>query len=740
MVRRLVTVLSLAIASAQAAQQGMVSGELKKWHRVTITFEGPATAEGATPNPFRDFRLNVTFTHADRSVVVPGFYAADGNAAESGAEKGNCWRVHFTPDATGPWTYAASFRTGPDVALSDDPDAGTPAAFDGTRGTFAVGPSDKTGRDFRAKGLLRYVGKHHLQFAETREWFLKGGADSPENFLGYADFDGTYRHGATGGQRPGEASADKLHRYDPHLADWRPGDPAWRGDKGKGIIGALNYLASKGMNSVYFLTMNVHGDGKDVWPWTAHDERFRFDCSKLDQWEIVFSHMTRQGIALHVLTQETENDQLLDGGALGPQRRLYYRELVARFAHHPALVWNLGEENTNTTAELKAFSAFIRDLDPYDHPIVVHTFPGQYDKVYTPLLGYEHLEGTSLQTNATREQTLRWVSRSAAAGRPWVVCLDEIGPANTGVKPDADDPDHDEVRKLHLWGNLMAGGAGVEWYFGYKFPHNDLNCEDWRSRDRMWDQTRHALDFFQQHLPFAEMKPADGLLSARGASCLARMGEVYAIYLPNGGTTDLNFGRLAAPFNVLWFNPREGGALQEGTLKQTRGPGLAPLGEPPAEKAKDWVAIVKLPPGVKADASLAEVALAPPPAHAPRGEAGEVIGLTLINADTDQPVAGFDPIPDGAVLDLAKLPSRNLNIRANTRPALVGSVRFVLDDKAVKTEDTAPYALGGDRDGDYGPWTPAPGGHTLAVTAHSEPKAGGVASKPLTIRFMVTGE
>ncbi len=27
-----------------------------------------------------------------------------------------------------------------------------------------------------------------------------------------------------------------------------------------------------------------------------------------------------------------------------------------------------------------------------------------------------------------------------------------------------------DVRKLCLWGNLMAGGAGVEYYFGYKLP------------------------------------------------------------------------------------------------------------------------------------------------------------------------------------------------------------------------------------------------------------------------------
>ena len=34
-----------------------------------------------------------------------------------------------------------------------------------------------------------------------------------------------------------------------------------------------------------------------------------------------------------VKTQEHENDNLLDGGKLGNERMLYYRELVARFGH-----------------------------------------------------------------------------------------------------------------------------------------------------------------------------------------------------------------------------------------------------------------------------------------------------------------------------------------------------------------------------------------------------------------------
>ena len=600
-VNAIAVVLCLA-TMPPAAAAGEISGELKVWHNVTVTINGPASSEDAKPNPFTDIRLTVIFSDGKRKIAVPGYFAADGKAAQTGAKAGNKWRVHFVPDKPGQWTYKTSFHTGRNVAISTDPAAGPSGPEDRSTGRFTVGPSDKTGRDFRRHGMLRYVKKRYLQFAGTKAYYIKGGADSPENFLAYADFDGTARLAKGGRGRRGEATVKNLHRYAPHVRDWLPGDPTWRGGKGKGIIGAINYLAAQGMNSIYFIPYNIDGgDGKDVWPWTGPRERFRFDCSKLDQWEIVFSHMDRMGIAMHMITQETENDQGLDGGDLGPQRKLYYRELIARFGHHLAVTWNLGEENTNTDAQRKAFCKYIRALDPYGHPIVVHTYPGKYDKVYTPLLGYRHFEGPSLQMGraaATHRETLKWVTRSGKTARPWVVCLDEIGPANTGVKPDRDDPGHDDVRTGALWGNLMAGGAGCEWYFGYKFAHNDLNCEDWRSRQNMWNQTRHALTFFQEHLPFAGMVPADGLVSGAKGWCLAKAGSVYAIYLPAGGEAKLKLTpyELVQRFTVQWYNPRKGGPLQRGTVARITGAGAVSLGKAPAEADKDWAILVKAAP------------------------------------------------------------------------------------------------------------------------------------------------
>jgi hypothetical protein len=116
-----------------------------------------------------------------------------------------------------------------------------------------------------------------------------------------------------------------------------------------------------------------------------------------------------------------------------------------------------------------------------------------------------------------------------------------------------------------------------------------------------------------------------------------------------------------------------------------------------------------------------------------------VASFTLINADTDQPIAGFDPIASGANINLATLPTRQLNIRANTTPATVGSVRFGLDGTAsYVTDNGAPYSLAGDDASGYLPWTPTVATHTVTATPYSAADAGGTAGTALTVSFKVT--
>jgi Domain of unknown function (DUF5060)/Putative collagen-binding domain of a collagenase len=597
--RTLGCLLVICAVSILSAASSVEPATPLQWQTVTLTFDGPQTSETATPNPFTDYRMSVTFSKdGEKGLTAQGFFAADGDAGNSSAVAGNKWRVRFTPPEPGRWTWTASFRTGTGVAYSADPAAGSATAFDGESGAFVVHPAPANARGFQKKGYLRYVHGHYLQF-QNGDYFLKGGAGSPENFLGYFEFDGTFDTGAHG-QIATDAGAF-LHHYAPHAGDWHEGDPTWQGGKGKNIIGALNYLASKGVDSLYFLTYNIDGgDGKDTWVWTSPEVRDRFDVSKLDQWEIVFSHMERLGILMHLFIQETENDHALGGDAkLNRIRQLYLRELVARFGHHLAIVWNLGEENNTPRLDRFEISRYITSLEPVPHPITVHTHNTRSRRGYTGIIGTPEFQAASIQGRMedANAEAISLRARSAWSGQPWAIFHDEQAPSSVGAMPDKDDPAHDTPRKQELWGNLMGGGAGVDWYFGYNYPNTDLNAEDFRSRDILWDQTRYALEFFQKCLPFHEMWPANDLSTTPGTYVFTKEGEIYVVYSPESDATQITLA--SGQYSLQWYNPRTGGALVEGatpTLTVKDGSmhdeGAVTI-TPPYDRGKDWVALIK---------------------------------------------------------------------------------------------------------------------------------------------------
>ena len=214
--------------------------------------------------------------------------------------------------------------------------------------------------------------------------------------------------------------------------------------------------------------------------------------------------------------------------------------------------------------------------------------------------------------DAVHERTLRWVLASAQSNKPWVVANDEQGPASLGVPPDPgysgfagkDTQGRDVGYTLHdirthvLWGNLMAGGAGVEYYFGYSLPDNDLVAENFRSRGKSWDYGRIAIDFFHsQKIPFWEMRNADELVGNdnhdNSRYCFVKTGDLYLIYLPSGGTTSLDLSKASGQFTVSWFDPRNGGQLKQGSVPTVNGGASTALGAPPDNPAEDWLVVLR---------------------------------------------------------------------------------------------------------------------------------------------------
>lgn len=593
-----------------------VAGEKKVWHDLNITFNGPESSETSTPNPFLDYDLKVTFTHETGTrYVIPGYYAACGNAANKGCRQGNKWRVHFSPDRVGVWNWEATFYEGSQAAINNN---GTPAGFmHGESGDFRVEVSDKDGNDLRSnqKGRLQYVDEHYLRYSGTTPdqpngpWFIKAGADATENTLDFEDFDAT----------PNRKNLRKS--WSPHAADFSPykaSDYLWGAGKGKNLLGMMQYLSDQGMNVMSFLTFTLAGDDQNVFPhlmriqnatyetmepqeqWERGVYHDRFDCSKLDQWDKVFSYADKLGLYLHFKLGEEENETKMDNGKLGIERKLYYRELIARFGHHLALNWNIGEENGPpieaymTDEDRKRAAAYLNQLDAYNHPIVLHTRPDMQDSVYHQLIGDKsELTGASVQSgnnDLVHGDILKWVTNSRASGKKWVVANDEQGTYKIGVAmdqyyPNAKSEDNrEEVRSKVLWGTLMAGGAGVEYYYGYETGCGDLDCQDHRSRESKWRDARIALEFFEQylegHLP--DLISLDHITANTHDYVFGKEEELYVVYLPEGGVTAIDLP--SNDWKVQWYNPRVGGELLDKIeiIKQ----------QLEAPDNQDWVAVV----------------------------------------------------------------------------------------------------------------------------------------------------
>ena len=569
------------------------------WQPMRLDFPGPQASElDSQPNPFLDIRLVVTFSGpSGQKLQIPGFFAGDG----VGGESGNVWSVWFTPEEEGDWSYEVSLEEGAQLAIADPGQGGSPTRGDGESGDLQIAPPQPSAPGTLGKGRLEAVGEHYLRWQDGSYW-LKGGADSPENFLAYSGFDAT------------TYSRLHLHDYDAHVGGWQPGDPDWGDDKGRGIIGALNYLESVHVNSVYALLMNIGGDGQDVWPYAGNidpkgggaNDNLHFDISKLEQWELVFDHAQRAGIVLHLVLNEAEaaNKLELDGGELGAERRLYYREMIARFAHHNGLQWNISEEydlDFNLGPQrVMQFAEYIQAVDPYDHPITVHNAMG-LESGWQGFAGFAPITLTSFQIqNRSVESIIEtWREWSAATGNPWVISVDEFTVDAEGQGAPW-EPVYvpNQYRRLKTWPIYLSGGQLEFILPGY------LAVDNFADFDQLWLETWYARDFVER-LPFAKMEPMDNLLSGAatysngrsqgsiGGQVLAKPGEAYAVYLPaaqGGAQLDL----MAAPgeYSLRWYDPRQGQFVGE-PLDVSGGQMLA-LGAPPAQAGEDWAVAIEV--------------------------------------------------------------------------------------------------------------------------------------------------
>jgi hypothetical protein len=462
-------------------------GTYPQWSLVELTFEGPhSSGTSAEDNPFKQ-EIEVTFISPDgEEFLVPGFYQGDGQ----GGLDGNIWQVRFTPNMAGEWSFSSSSSN---------------ALLEGYAGIIEVSPQ-KECQDYHAgdlpnydcMGRLNYAGRNYLQFSDGTYW-LKGGVDEPEDFL-----------------------APEVNAGFPNKEE------------------AIDYLAEHGVNSIYLVLHNVDGDGLNVWPWLgstqkeAKEQDEYFDIERLRQWEQIFDYIQSRGILLHLVLED-------DSAWTGFNRQMYYREMVARFAHHNGLIWNISEEYNENYApdEISQFAEMLHELDPYDHPITVH-HAGRTNR-WEPFVNDPHIDLTSFQTEPRpqNELAVHWFDLIRAAEKTIPISFDETGQLEANER--------DLARRI-VW-SVYLGGANYEIFTRLRSGYTEF--------EYFFTDLLRARKFIEQ-LPFESLAPCNELLQPETGYCLGHEEQGYVLYFPRGGSLSIDLSGMAGTEEALWFDPRTG--------------------------------------------------------------------------------------------------------------------------------------------------------------------------------------
>ena len=115
----------------------------------------------------------------------------------------------------------------------------------------------------------------------------------------------------------------------------------------------------------------------------------------------------------------------------------------------------------------------------------------------------------------------------------------------------------------------------------------------------MWDQSRHALTFFQNNsIPFWEMSSSNKRVSNSDWLLSSSDGKIHVLYRrkTNEPSDGINMDGLPGMYSVKWYNPRTGASLQNGSMTTLLdiGTNFSSYGNPPGpDNGKDWVLLLR---------------------------------------------------------------------------------------------------------------------------------------------------
>jgi hypothetical protein len=459
-------------------------------------------------NPFTDATLKGWFEAADgsRRWSVEGFCDSD---------NGSVFRIRFMPAAAGDYRYFVEYRQGGGSSTST--------------GTFHAS-------DGRRRGPIRVDSQYpwHFLWEGTREHYFFNGTTAYW-LVGWSD------------EKVIQSSLERLHELKINRVRVTV---AGRADKyyGEPIM--------VGPNWTFYIT---------PWPAQQADDIFHpgFDYTRfyIPYWQ-KFERMLRfardRDMIISVVLDM--NDSRVHPAAGSEDEYRFFHYAVARFAAFSNITWDLGDDLnlyrddqwTHLTGTL------IKDLDPYRHLATSHPVDNRHQDRISDWFDF-----TSFQEWLRNQHSFMLGERMQQERTGHIIpqTNEEYGYEDHyplwSVGPGSESAD---TLRRTAWDIVMAGGyqtTGESARRGTNvWPDTGGGWLNGRGDDSMTmlQGYAHMVEFFTS-FDWWKTEPHDELVS-KGNYCLAKPGEIYAVYLPHGGTTTVRLGD--GSFRAAWFNPSTG--------------------------------------------------------------------------------------------------------------------------------------------------------------------------------------
>jgi len=488
-------------------------------------------ANPVADNPFTEVTVRGTFTPPKE-----GPFAADGFCD---AADGTRFKIRCCPEQVGEYTYRVEYRD--------------PAGQEVFTGRFLSEPSDHPGPVVACPKH-----PHHFLYAGSGQHFYHLGYTA-YHLLDVTNSEAQIRRALDTWAEWGFTKVRFLLAGYPRDTDTRPTGPSGQGGLEQWKM--PNYGAPP-------------GEVNPLPAWQGEPHHYDFTRFNVEYWqkvERVVAYMQEKGLVATCIFTIEKQGLPKEYGALTEHEKRFYRYAIARLAAFSNVWWDLGNEHNEYrgTDWGNEMGRLVKEWDPYDRLTSAHAYAEWLygDADWTDFIITQQY-GTPPQVNA-------WALKYRPLNKPYV--NEEYGYEGTVDKPGHGH--HVEwVRKCH-WAIALAGGYATygDWFDGAFYTGH-------LGRGRAPAQLRHLRAFFEE-LPYWELEPHNDLVSEENF-CLAKPGEVYVVYLPNGGTVTVNLTDAAGQFSAQWFDPRTG---EEGQVQPVRGGAERPFTAP---SEADWVLLL----------------------------------------------------------------------------------------------------------------------------------------------------